>query len=314
MLEISQNVLNPFGYAAVQYLSPFSMAIDQQGHGHNIESLGDIDFYRGYQITLDDGSCFTGGEDVLLYTEKGPIAFKDLKGCEYIYEVGTIYFKIEEQDVPPYWIGATLHNGDITVDPPEVYVPSREMWSRMTAFNNPQHQILYGSQQGTNMPYEVYTFDSDDIEGKSEAYLDFTNAWTSIDFPSIPLQYQYSVYIDRLNLIRGMFDAAGFVNPLTGAAYLSLQDYGLIKTICFVIRSLGGDYCLRQYNGCYELEIYLANNESPFSIGAKGDLWKPTVKVRSKRKVIDICPVTASMREIKVQSLVLDNFVTLGLV
>jgi hypothetical protein len=187
------------------------------------------------------------------------------------YEIRQVQYYIPFSNIlldsiPPYWIGVFATKGCLEGPEPFLYL-DREEASRIRDQGSWDFILM---EPYTTTPdkyfFRSYTY----INERSKLSIELENLgllFKSKEERLIHNSYIYSDFRDRVNLIQGIMDSVGYIDPITGISIALLSNQGIAKQLEFIVRTLGGttttyyDSKVREYL----VSVYLPRTETPFS-------------------------------------------------
>lgn len=222
-------------------------------------------------------------------TDPRPCVCKQEPLLEHRYELRQVLYYIPftqfEVRLPPYWVGVIATSGGFQCGKVSVCIPP-ELASRMRDQNTwdfylydlPIHKggVVPNENEVTNYKYLVTN--RRNINTDIERELKNLELWEKpIDERFIHPSYKFCGFDERVNLIQGIMDSSGYVDPIDGIAKARLRSTKLADDLVFLVRTIGG-YARKVSQPCRgagvtTVEVYMPDPEYPFSRPSIARLW-----------------------------------------
>jgi len=199
-------------------------------------------------------------------------------------------FDLQESNLcllPPYWMGVLAIKGLLEQDEPQVLL-TQELKNSMNSkcLGERQHFII---DKPTELESDIYSFRSlFNIRDRSQLSIDLENLGLLYSNPCnryIHDSYLFTGFNNRLELLRGLIDAGGYINISNGGNIsIKVKSEGLMKDIYFLVRSLGGYVYIEVLGNTYRLDIYL--RDTPFSLSRFSLNYRPPQTIPIPPKLI----------------------------
>lgn len=200
-------------------------------------------------------------------------------------EVSTIdyplnFFQQDLRPLPPYWLGVLTMRGLLNREEPlGVLDPELVNIMAQSEYGYNRHRVIEPPLRELDNEDDIYKFFSYESTGnRSQLSLDLENLellYTDRCNRLIHPSYLFTDYHDRLQLLKGLMDAAGFLDLITGIAKIRIYSQQLVDDIFFLVRSMGGWVNIKPAGGgtYWLLDIYMQT--SPFSRPGLASQYKP---------------------------------------
>lgn len=270
-----------------------------------------------YELTFDDGSKVQCSEDHIWHVQTRDDRTRD-KGYRNV-ELKTMLknFRVEgdkranysipyvpvidcfekkELLIDPYLLGILIGDGCL-VDGISVSIPDAQILYEVQSRIPENYRAIFKRRYD----YRISRTDGCNGKGKLREWLEYYGLYGKRSYEkSIPHDYLYASYEDRLALLRGLLDTDGFADE-TGIEYVTTSEQ-LAEDVRELVHSLGG-YCsktLKQNCGykkngafveclnAYRLVIqFSAEHPNPFNLTRKAEKYNPKRTIW-KRYITDI--------------------------
>lgn len=184
------------------------------------------------------------------------------------YEVRQVLYYIPFSDIaldaiPPYWIGVFATKG--CLEGPEPYLLLNEEEAQRVRDQGSWEFILKDPYTTTPGKYffKSYTY----INERSKFSIELENLGllgTPLNKRDIHDSYVYTDFRDRVNLIQGVMDSVGYIDPIDKKPKARVSSNTLATKLAFIVRTIGG-LCKVSYDGDYVIEVAMPYPEVPFS-------------------------------------------------
>jgi len=230
--------------------------------------------------------------------EKG-LRRKNLKGEEkeyifYIPNTKPVEFNEQKLEFDPYFLGYYI--GDGCYQRQNITVGQQDYQ---------EAHVLLTEQIGGEMceffdkKTKIWTFGiNGELRKKCINYLGESKSEDKF----IPKEYLYNNVQNRIDLLCGLMDSNGYVDK-RGICQFSTKSKQLSEDVYFLVRSLGGNACIKtkntkyfnkkynKYIDCglsYVITISFENDITPFKFTRKVERYKPRTKYINQTKIVNV--------------------------
>jgi len=169
--------------------------------------------------------------------------------------------------LPSYWIGVLTIKGILDKEEPEVVLDGelRELMNQQCQ-GLKQHRVIVNPN-----PYEmIHQFHSDVyVDSRSQLSIDLENLgllYSNKCNRFIHNSYLFTSSTNRIDLLRGLMDAGGYIDFRDGGvAKLRVFSPLLVENIYLLVRSLGGYVEISKLGSVWTLTIFPPPTLNPFS-------------------------------------------------
>jgi hypothetical protein len=187
------------------------------------------------------------------------------------YEIRQVLYYLPFSDIPlesipPYWIGVFATKGCLEGPEPYLYLNDEEV--QRIRDQGSWDFILMDAYTTTPGKYffRSYTY----INERSKLSIELENLGllgVPLDHRTIHDSYVYTDFRDRVNLIQGVMDSIGYIDPIDKKPKARVVSSMLAHKLVFIVRTIGG-LCEVSYDEAvreYVLEVAMPYPEVPFS-------------------------------------------------
>ena len=193
--------------------------------------------------------------------------------------------------LPPYWIGVFTIKGLLEEQEPKAILdPELRNIMEQHCMGLRQHHIV----RNTDPNQFIHSFRSDRyIEERSQLSIDLENLellYSNKCNRYIHDSYLYTSVDNRINLLRGLMDAGGYIDFMGGGtAKLRVFSSRLVENIYLLVRSLGGYVSVERMAGVWTLSILPPSTINPFSReGLVTNYKEPDISPVPRRFVVSV--------------------------
>jgi hypothetical protein len=192
------------------------------------------------------------------------------------------FSNIPLDSIPAYWIGVFATKG--CLEGPEPYLYLNEEEAQRIRDQGSWDFILQEPYSTTPGKYffRSYTY----INERSKLSIELENLGllgVAIENRDIHDSYVYTDFRDRVNLIQGVMDSVGYIDPIDNKPKARVLSKSLANKLAFIVRTIGG-LCKVTYDDLvreYILEVAMPYPEVPFSrpsLAARYVEYRPVLK------------------------------------
>lgn len=319
-LDVNTRIWTPDGFVRMGDIQKGDYVIDRNGNPTKVLLVSEEHKNQSYKITLGNGTSFIANEDHLHIVkrrsqdkDKNNIWLEEVKstkellkspyykrkiternptGREPKWFIPTMsecaYFSKKDLPIEPYTLGILLGDGNISdIGQSTVFCHVGDLTELIEKIPYKIGTIYTDKRRPSTKSFRI-------LELNPVVNKIFVREKVSDKF--VPEQYLYSCKEDRLALLRGLMDTDGTIDNKGYSSFTS-TNYSLISAVQHLVSSLGGWFRTNRYENKYKgywtVSIHL-ENDCPFSIKRKADIWKASIGKKSALhySILDIEPVS----------------------
>lgn len=205
---------------------------------------------------------------------------------QVLYYIPFTQYKVR---FPPYWLGVIATRGSfvcgdktyVCVEPELALRMRHQLTWEFFLDDVPIHKGGIEPNESESKTYKYLVTNKANINTDVERELKNLEMWDKpIEERFIHPSYLFFGFDERVQVIQGIMDSSGYVDPVDGVAKARLRSPKLADNLVFLVRTIGGyariidKKC--QNMGFTTVEVYMPDPEYPFSRPSIARLWKRT--------------------------------------
>lgn len=321
-LKSLEKVMTTEGWRAIGSLKVGDSVFGSDGKPHTVKGVypqGELQFYK---VSFSDGSSVESCDEHL-WAVNSPVRKKrgnpnrvmslrqimdaglvDGAGNRkwFIPMVEPVQHSRKKFGVDPYVLGALLGDGYLSSTQIRFCKPDKDFESLFRGKLGVAELVW---QEGSSGNCDYWRFNQSAELREELARLDLLG--TKSDTKFIPESYKFGSVQQRLELLQGLLDTDGYVDPKSSHIEYVTVSERLAHDVRYLVESLGGTCRIQtkiptyEYDGesregqlAYRLGIKLPSEMEPFRLKRKLRNYRPTGKYEPTRAIVAVAPTGVS--------------------